>query len=104
MKLTKLLAVMAILPAMIGMAHLAPANADAGRAQAQANFQAADVNQDEVLDPTEFRTFINLNADHNLGRAAMIRRFGMHGKAFGQLDANGYGVMTPAEIASMAGR
>ncbi len=104
MKLPKHLALPMILPVMIGMAHLAPASADAQRAQARANFQAADVNQDQVLDPAEFKTFINLNADHNLGRAGMIRRFGMYGRAFGTADANGDGVVSKQEIAARAQR
>lgn len=93
-----LLASSAALASMIA----APANADPQRAQAQANFQAADVNQDQQLDLAEFTTFINLNADHGLGRAGMIRRMGMHGRAFGTADANGDGVVTPEEIAARA--
>jgi len=89
---------------VLSLSISAPANADPKRAQAQANFQAADVNQDERLDMAEFTTFINLNADHNLGRAEMIRRFGMHGKAFGQADANRDGVVSKEEIAMQAQR
>lgn len=79
-----------------------PAHADPQKEQAQANFQAADVNKDEKLDSAEFTAFINLNADHNLGRAATIRRFGMHGRAFGEADANGDGVVSKEEIAERA--
>ena len=86
------------------LATPASANADPERAQAQANFVAADVDQDEQLDFGEFTTFINLNADYGLGRAGMIRRFGMHGKAFGQVDANGDGVVSKQEIAAKAQR
>lgn len=97
-------AVLLAATSLLSLSIAAPANADAQRAQAQANFQAADVNQDERLDMAEFTTFINLNADHNLGRAAMIRRFGMHGRAFGQIDANGDGVVSKQEIAMQAQR
>lgn len=88
--------------AFMSLAISAPANADPQRAQVQSNFQQADVNQDQQLDLAEFTTFINLNADHNLGRAGMIRRFGMHGRAFGEADANGDGVVTKQEIAARA--
>ena len=90
--------------AAFSFAIAAPASADPQRAQAQANFQQADVNQDEQLDFAEFTTFINLNADHGLGRAGMIRRFGMHAKAFGRVDANRDGLVTKMEIATQAER
>ncbi|MFM1814073.1 MAG: hypothetical protein RLZ98_768 [Pseudomonadota bacterium] len=88
--------------ALMALTIAAPANADSQREQAQANFLAADVNRDEKLDMAEFTTFINLNADHNLGRARMIRRFGMYAKAFGEADANGDGVVSKQEIAARA--
>jgi len=84
------------------LATAAPATADPRLAQALANFQDADANQDKMLDLDEFTRFIDLNADHGLGRAGMIRRFGLHSRAFGRVDANGDGAVTPAEIASMA--
>ncbi|MEM6500146.1 MAG: hypothetical protein AAF709_26005 [Pseudomonadota bacterium] len=82
----------------------APANAQDDRKQAQANFQLADANQDRQLDFDEFKTFINLNADHNLGRAGMIRRFGMHSRAFGTLDTDNNGAITPHELTAKAQR
>ncbi len=100
LKFSVLLASTALLSVMIA----AQANADPEREQAQANFVEADVNQDEQLDLAEFTTFINLNADHGLGRAASVRTFGMHGRAFGRVDANGDGVVTKQEIAEQAQR
>lgn len=97
-------ATLTTMAALMSLTIAAPANADPQRAQAQANFQQADANQDGQLDYAEFTTFINLNADHGLGRAGMIRRFGMHGKAFGQVDANGDGVVSKQEIAAKAQR
>jgi len=99
-KCCALLTSTAVLPFTLAV----PANADPQRMQAQANFVAADMNQDEQLDMAEFKTFINLNADHNLGRAAMIRRFGMYGRAFGTLDANRNGVVSKQEITARAQR
>jgi hypothetical protein len=80
----------------------AAANDNSTRAQVQANFQVADVDKNEQLNQTEFKAFINLNADHNLGRVASIRRFGMYTKAFKVADANGDGVVTKEEIAAQA--
>jgi Ca2+-binding EF-hand superfamily protein len=80
-----------------GLAHANPQ-----RAQLQANFQAADVDRNEQLNLAEFKTFINLNADHKLGRAVSIRRFGMYTQAFKAIDANGDGVVTKEEIAAQA--
>ncbi len=90
--------------AALSLAIAAPANADPERAQAQANFLQADVNNDGQLDYSEFTIFVNLNADHGLGRAGMIRRFGMHEKAFSEADANRDGVVSKEEIASQAPR
>ena len=78
-----------------GLAHANPQ-----RAQLQANFQAADVDRNEQLNLAEFKTFINLNADHKLGRSASVRRFGMYTTAFKEIDANGDGVVTKDEIAA----
>ncbi len=102
-KKSKLAAVCA-LAALLPIMSTAPASADAQRAQARANFQAADANQDQVLDSNEFKTFINLNADDNLGRAGMIRRFGMYSRAFSTVDANADGVVSKKEIAARAQR
>lgn len=88
--------------AALSLTVAVPANADPQRVQAQANFQQADANQDEQLDFNEFTTFINLNADHGLGRAASVRRFGMHGRAFSTADANADGVVTKQELAARA--
>lgn len=78
-----------------GLAHANPQ-----RAQLQANFQAADIDRNEQLNLAEFKTFINLNADHKLGRSASVRRFGMYTTAFKEIDANGDGVVTKEEIAA----
>lgn len=67
---------------------------------AKANFLQADINQDQQLDFGEFTTFINLNADNGLGRAPMIRRFGMHSRALGRLDTNRDSVVSRQELAS----
>ncbi|CAM8667859.1 EF-hand domain containing protein [Comamonadaceae bacterium] len=80
----------------------AAANDDPKRAQAQTNFEAADVDKNEKLNQAEFRTFISLNADHNLGQAFSVRRLGVYTKAFKKADANGDGVLSKQEIAAQA--
>ncbi len=79
-----------------------PAFADpqAKPAQLMINFQAADVNQSGELDMAEFKKFINLNADHNLGQATKIRRLGMYAAAFDTADADDDGAVSKAEIAA----
>ena len=89
---------------LLTFAVAVPAHADRKRDQARINFQQADANQDQLLDLAEFTTFINLNADHNLGRAGMIRRFGMYDRAFDTADANGDGRVSKQEIAARAQR
>ncbi len=60
------------------LALSASAHADPQREQLKANFLAADADKNGLLNVAEFKVFINLNADHKLGRAASIRRFEMY--------------------------
>ena len=84
---------------LLTLAAAGPAfSSDAVRAQAKANFQSADVNDDQLLDFNEFKTFIDLNAKHGLGRAPMIRNFGAYGTAFGTADANKDGLVSGQEV------
>ena len=87
---------------LLAISIAGPALAQVQRDQARANFQQADVNKDGQLDLAEFTTFINLNAEHGLGQAPMIRRFGRHATAFGRLDTNKDGVVSREEIAAQA--
>ncbi|MEO0855111.1 MAG: hypothetical protein AAFY15_16630 [Cyanobacteria bacterium J06648_11] len=91
------LSVITIIPLLVTNAASA---SDVNREQAKANFIQADINQDRVLDFNEFTQFVNLNAEHGIGRAGMIRRFGMHSRAFGKLDTNRDGIVTPEELAA----
>lgn len=69
------------------------------RLQIQTNFKTADIDRNDQLNLTEFKIFINLNADQNLGQAISVRRFGIYTKAFKKVDANGDGIVTKHEIA-----
>jgi Ca2+-binding EF-hand superfamily protein len=88
--------------ALVALTLPAAANDNLKRAQAQTNFQAADIDKNEQMNQAEFKTFINLNADHKLGQASSVRRLGMYTKAFKKADANGDGVVTKEEIAAQA--
>ena len=73
---------------------------NAKRLQVQTNFKTADVDKNDKLNLAEFKIFINLNADQNLGQAISVRRFGIYTNAFKKLDANGDGILTKHEIAT----
>lgn len=72
----------------------------AKRLQIHSNFKTADVDRNDQLNLAEFKIFINLNADQNLGQAVSVRRFGIYTKAFKKVDANGDGIVTKHEIAT----
>jgi Ca2+-binding EF-hand superfamily protein len=97
-----IMASLATTAALLALTQSALANPDPQREQVQANFKTADVNQNEQLDMAEFKTFINLNADHNLGQASKVRRFGMYETAFGTADTNKDGAVSKEEIAAQA--
>lgn len=75
---------------------------NAKRLQVQTNFKTADVDRNDQLNLAEFKIFINLNADQNLGQALTVRRFGIYTKAFKKADANGDGIVTKHEIAAQS--
>ncbi|MGP1354073.1 MAG: hypothetical protein ACTS1Z_12190 [Parasphingopyxis sp.] len=79
----------------------AMAQSDAEREAAQANFRQADANNDRRLSRSEFRAFIDANAEDGLGRASTVRRFGAYDRAFDRADRNGNGIVTPAELAAV---
>ena len=98
-----------VLKVLAATAALAALSSAAARAQSPAvkelaveNFLQADANQDGALNRNEFESLINLNADDNIGRAAMVRRLGRYDAAFSRLDANGDGFVTPEEMQALA--
>ena len=68
----------------------------------QENYIQADVNKDGVLDYEEFVTFIDLNADDDIGRAKMISSGGLYERGFKRVDANGDGHVTPEELQAIS--
>ena len=70
---------------------------------ARDNFQAADADGDSSLDPTEFRSLINANAESNIGRASTVKRFGAYDRAFKTADRNGDGSVAWSEIIATRG-
>ncbi|MEO1609989.1 MAG: hypothetical protein AAFR90_11765 [Pseudomonadota bacterium] len=89
--------------ALLALTAAGPAfSSEADREQVKANFQSADANSDDQLDSSEFKTFIDLNADHGIGRASMVRRFGAYNTAFETADLNKDGFVIREEIQSTA--
>ena len=74
---------------------------DANQKAASENFQQADANDDGKLSKSEFRKFIDLNAEDKIGRAATVKSYGMYDTAFGRVDANEDGYITPDELKAM---
>jgi len=93
-----------ITASVLAIAMAAPAYGQDDRDQARTNFLQADANKDHQLDLAEFTTFVDLNADDGLGRASMVRSWGMHETAFGRVDTNGDGLATREEIQGQAER
>ena len=64
----------------------------------EANFKAAVADGDGALTSAEFQAFIALNAEDNLGRAALIKRFGAYNRAFNRLDTDNSGTVTWSDV------
>lgn len=92
------------LSALVMAAPAVALNASADRKMAQQNFKQADANKDGKLSKSEFRRFIDENAKDKIGRAPMVKRFGAYGTAFGRVDANKDGFVTPKELAALQGK
>ncbi len=96
MKISKIVAASALL---VAAPTIANEKAD-DQAKARENFQQADADSNRKLTRAEFRNFINANADDDIGRAAIVRRFGAYEKAFERLDANKDGEINAQELAA----
>lgn len=67
-------------------------------AQSEQFFRASDVDGDEQLTLSEFTTFIQYMAAAGAPMSQRIQQFGAYRVAFGQVDANGDGFASPAEL------
>ena len=73
-----------------GHAQLAPE----ALKQAQVNFTAANASGSGALTPAEFKTFIELNAAAQIGRAPKIKANNAYDRAFGKVDGDKDGTVT----------
>ena len=75
---------------------------DAQREQVAANFREADADGDGALTRVEFIQLIDLNAQHDIGRAKLVARLDRYDMAFGRADVNEDGRVTLEELAALA--
>lgn len=100
--MTKTVAIPALVALLVAAAAAGTQASEANREKAAENFMQADVDTDGALTLSEFTTLIDLNAEDGIGRAATIKRFGRYGMAFGRVDANADGLVTPEEMRQLA--
>jgi len=62
------------------------------------NFTLADADTNGALSNSEFRAFMELQAEDGIGRSRQIVRFGRQDTAFGKLDADRDGEVTKTEF------
>lgn len=98
---THLVAFAAVFAMPVSAAH-AQSMSDADRQEMIANFLQADTNNDGALYKSEFELLMKLNAEDNLGRAAMVVRSGSFERAFTRLDKNKDGAISKEEIQAFA--
>lgn len=64
-------------------------------------FLTAETSGDGSLDKTEFKTFIDLMAQSGKPVAAKLKASGRYGLAFGRIDKNKDGLVSPTELSSL---
>ncbi|MEM8956448.1 MAG: RNA polymerase subunit sigma-70 [Pseudomonadota bacterium] len=85
--------------ALLSLALAAPLPAVAQNSERAAeNFRQADADGDGHLVYAEFASFIDLNAEDGIGNAQRVSTRGLHARAFERIDANGDGIVSPAEL------
>ncbi|MGE6741394.1 EF-hand domain-containing protein [Allorhizobium pseudoryzae] len=86
-----------LIAAALSLTLLAPLAAEAQ----QEAFMAADKNGDTKLDANEFKTFIDGLAAAGNPMAGKIKGAGRYGLAFGRIDKDKNGLLTPAELSAL---
>lgn len=66
------------------------------------DFIASDANGDRLLQPNEFRNFVNLRADAGGKAAQRVRSFRAYGRAFAHVDTNDDGAISGDELRALA--
>ena len=64
----------------------------------KANFEAADADGNGSLNENEFPALIDANAKYEIGRAAMVKRFGAYKRAFNTADRDGDGEVSWSDL------
>ncbi len=80
--------------AMLATVAISATQVNAG---SQENFIAADRNNDNSLNRSEFRVFINKNARDGISPAPMIKEQNMYTQAFNMVDTDGNGLFSVEE-------
>ncbi|MBB6510745.1 Ca2+-binding EF-hand superfamily protein [Rhizobium soli] len=87
-----------ITPVLIVFGVLAVASS--GYAQQEA-FMTADKNADTMLDQPEFKVFIDTMAASGKPIALKVKQAGRYNLAFGRIDKDKNGLLTPNELQSL---
>ncbi|MEO0882677.1 MAG: hypothetical protein AAFY34_08065 [Pseudomonadota bacterium] len=89
-----------ILVSLAGIGILTPAVSEEVSTDVliQENFEMADENGDGALTTAEFRTFIDLQAEDEIGRSKTVKGRGLYDRAFSRADADSNGNVTLDEI------
>ena len=64
------------------------------------HFPMADQNSDGKLSLEEFKIFVNLEAEDDIGKSRNLKRFKMYKTGYSQMDGNKDGALTLEEIAA----
>ncbi|SMC52589.1 hypothetical protein [Rhizobium sp. RU36D] len=87
-----------IAPVLAVLAGLSVAST--AQAQQQA-FMTADKNADTMLDQAEFKVFIDAIAASGKQVAVKVKQAGRYSMAFGKIDKDKNGMLTPAELQAL---